>query len=159
MRKNEQSTNSPQEQIILFLDERIESCEGKRKRTLLLMNILKFIRIVSGVLAVLFVALLAADGFKQETKFMLNLVALICTSLAALSSDLATEFGFEKRFSQNVRTLGRLRSIKSKIELEITLLEPKNSLDYRGWHKSIIDVLEGQSVQFDVEFEKVHKLK
>ena len=159
MQKDEGISNSSQEHILLFLEERIESCESKRRRSLFFMNLLKLIRVVSGVFAVLFVALLAADGFEPETKFILNMVAIICTSLTALGSELSVAFGFEKRFSRNVRTAGQLRSMKSEFELELTLLKPNEGIEYRVWHKSILDVLEGQSVKFGADFDKAHKFK
>ncbi|MCT4554449.1 MAG: hypothetical protein N4A53_07165 [Pelagimonas sp.] len=159
MQNNELGGDQSQQHILSFLDERIESCESKRKRNQLFMNSLKLIRVVSGVLAVLFVALLAADGFKEETKFILNLAALVCTSLTALGSELASAFGFEKRFASNVWTAGQLRSIKSKFKLELTLLEPNKSLDYRKWHNDIVEILERQSVKFNANFDKAHKSK
>ena len=158
MQTTENDNLSSQEHILSFLDERIASCEKKRSRNLLFMNSLKLIRVVSGVLAVLFVALLAADGFEQETKFILNVAALICTSLTALGSDLATAFGFEKRFNQNVRTAGKLRTLKSRFQLDVTLLKPNETLNYREWHGSVVAILEGHSVKFDADFEKAHKI-
>lgn len=159
MQTIEHQAQTPQKHILSFIDERIASCESKRSRSLFLMNLFKLIRVVSGVLAVLFVALLAADGFEQGTKFTLNVAALICTSLTALGSELANAFGFEKRFNQNVRTAGQLRSLKSQFELELTLMEQSEGLDYREWHDTIIKILEGQSVRFDADFEQAHKQK
>ena len=138
--------------LLAFLDDRILSCEKKRRRSMIFMNSLKLVRVVSGVLAVLFVALLAADGFEKDTKF-----AIVSTSFAALGSDISTAFGFESRFKQNVQSSGRLRTLKSKLELDISLLETGEELEYTEWHNSIINVLEGQSIQFDADFEKAHK--
>lgn len=143
--------------LFAFLDDRILSCEQKRRRSMIFMNSLKLVRVVSGVLAVLFVALLAADGFEKDTKFVLNIAAIVSTSFAALGSDISTAFGFESRFKQNVQSSGRLRTLKSKLELNISLLETGDELDYAEWHNSIIKVLEGQSIRFDADFEKAHK--
>lgn len=143
--------------IISFLDERIESCERKRNRNLIYMNTLKLVRIVAGVLAVLFVALLAADGFEQATKFWLNVSALVCTSLTALGSDLAAAFGFEKRFIQNVQTAGKLRTLRSEFQLAVILADGNDPIDYGGWHNSVRSILEGQSDKFRTAYEKAHK--
>lgn len=123
------------------------------------MNALKLIRSVSAVLAVLFVALLAAEGFNDEFKFFLNIAAILCTSLVALSSEISSAFGFENRFKQNVQASGRLRSMKSKLQLQLTLLNPAEDFDYIGYHDKILDVLNGQSREFSDAFDKAHKEK
>lgn len=150
---------SPQEILFSFLDERIQSCENKRHTNQVFMNFLKALRVISGVLAVLFVALLAADGFENNVKFHLNIAAIVATSLAALGSDLSTAFGFEARFKQNVQASGKLRTLRSKLELDMSMLKANEEMDYAQWHKTVIEVLNGQSVQFDAEFDKAHKVK
>ena len=152
-----ETNENAQQHIISLLEERIESCEKKRYRNLALMNSLKAIRVFSSVLAVLFVALIAADGFSGETKFWLNMAAIVCTSLTALSSDLTNTFGFESRFNQNVRMSGELRTLKSQFELEISLLTDDETIDYRSWHARVAEALKGHAAKFDAEFRKAHK--
>ncbi|MBS1301047.1 hypothetical protein [Loktanella sp. SALINAS62] len=155
----EEVSGSPQKILFTFLDARIRSCESKRRLNSFFMNSLKLLRVVSGVLAVLFVALLAADGFDREIKFGLNIAAIVSTSLAALGSDISTAFGFETRFKQNVQASGKLRTLKSRLELDISMLKSGETLDYAQWHNTIIEVLDGQSVSFDASFERAHKAK
>ncbi|MBD3665979.1 hypothetical protein [Sulfitobacter aestuariivivens] len=150
---------SPADTIIGFLSERIASSEKKRRRSLVLMNSMKLLRIFSGVLAVLFVALLAAIGNDNAAKFYLNIAAIVCTSLTALGTEISDSFGFEARFKQNVATSGQLRTLKSKFELERSLSSSDSEVDYIRFHDEAVKILSGQQKTFVEHFDKAHKSK
>lgn len=153
MNSDNNTPNKPDEILLKYLDERIDSCEKKRSSNKNWMNCYKSIRIGSGWLAVLLIALLVAEAFGENCKSIFNIVALILTSLATLSSTILSEFGYQDRFQQNVKASGKLQTLKSRFELELSLPEKKSKINYEEWFNAIKRVLENQAEEFDIKIE------
>lgn len=158
MENQNKSEPSPSNVLLKFIEDRIQSCERKRRRNLFFMNFLKLIRIISGTLAVLLVSLLASDGIPNEVNFLLNIGAILCTAVTALGSEILDSFGFQTRFKQNVQSSANLRTLKFKFELARSMSQSDAELDYVGFHDQVVKILQGQAKDFDLEFEK-HKEK
>ena len=153
------SEDKPCKIIADRFDKRIESCEQKRSNSLKWMNKFKFCRVSASVLSVLFVSLLAAEGFEKDTKFYFNIIAIVCTAITAFNSTILSEFGFENRFKQNVKALGKLQSLKSNFELAVSSAEEISAKECMQWNSKIDEILGDQAAIFDEEYTKAIQSK
>lgn len=152
------NTVSSKEVFFNFIDERIDSAEKKRKYNQKMMNFLKVARIISGVISVSLVSLISGEWPNNSFQLYLNIAAIIMTAITAISAEIYTNLGYEKRFKQNVRSSGQLRTLKQEVLLDIAKShEHAYSIDYSIYMKKIVQILESQNTKFESEIEKTSK--
>lgn len=152
------NTVSSKDVILNFIDERVDSAEEKRKYNQKMMNRLKVTRIISGVISVSLVSLISGDWLNNSLQPYFNIAAITTTTITAISAEIYTNLGYEKRFLQNVRASGQLRTLRQEIILDIAKShEHAYSIDYSLYMKKVVQILENQNTKFESEIEKTSK--
>jgi hypothetical protein len=128
--------------------ERLESVETKRRALTKKLSLLKFLRVLCGVLSIAFVSAIGTGSFGGSIQQFLALSAVVTTTVSAFSSDLLDAFGYEERLKQNIRSVSSIKSILNQLDLDVSVRSSDgtlNGIDYWGYQGRLNTALSAQN--------------
>lgn len=125
--------------------ERIDSNERKRKRSIWLLNGLKFFKIIFGLSSIFLIALSGKQQFADQLRSFFTLFALTTTTLATLCEELLFAFGYRERYASIVGQTGKIKNLFSEMEVQFKLHKlsyPDDDFDPTEYNNKLNGILD-----------------
>ena len=141
-------TEAPIDTLRRQIQERLSSVESKRRSFTKKLSLLKFLRVLCGVLSISFVSAIGTGNFDGQVQQILALAAVVTTAISVFSNDLMDAFGYEERLRQNIRSVSSIKSLLSRLDLDVSISLSNGSvseINYWEYHARLTAALSAQN--------------